>query len=126
MIASMTKYSFILLNGEQDALLEKLQEVGLMDITRSVKPVDKQSSGLLADVERRRELVQAIARVQFPEDLQPATIRGELLTTAEHAVKTLETWRLSGKRLKKTLPHVSPGVISPVKNSGSWPTPAVR
>ncbi|MBQ3765589.1 MAG: ATPase V [Bacteroidales bacterium] len=97
----MTKYSFILLNGEQDALLEKLQEVGLMDITRSVKPVDKQSSGLLADVERRRELVQAIARVQFPEDLQPATIRGELLTTAEHAVKTLENLEAERKAVEK-------------------------
>ncbi|MBR6883691.1 MAG: ATPase V [Bacteroidales bacterium] len=101
MIASMTKYSFILLNGEQDALLEKLQEVGLMDITRSVKPVDKQSSGLLADVERRRDLVQAIARVQFPEDLQPATIRGELLTTAEHAVKTLENLEAERKAVEK-------------------------
>ena len=101
MIASMTKYSFILLNGEQDALLEELQEVGLMDITRSVKPVDKQSSGLLADVERRRDLVQAIARVQFPEDLQPATIRGELLTTAEHAVKTLENLEAERKAVEK-------------------------
>ena len=38
MIASMTKYSFILLNGQQDGFLEKLQEIGLVDITRSVKP----------------------------------------------------------------------------------------
>jgi hypothetical protein len=48
MIASMTKYSFILLNGEQEGLLEKLQETGLVDITRSVKPVDGKSGELFA------------------------------------------------------------------------------
>ena len=40
MITPMTKYSFILLNGMQDQLLEDLQGLGLMDITRSTKPVD--------------------------------------------------------------------------------------
>lgn len=35
MISPMTRYSFILLNGEQDGLLEQLQELGLVDITRS-------------------------------------------------------------------------------------------
>ena len=40
MIASMTKYSFVLLKGEEGPLLEKLQEIGLVDITRSAKPVD--------------------------------------------------------------------------------------
>ena len=43
MISPMTKYSFILLNGEQEGLLERLQEIGLVDITRSEKPVDPES-----------------------------------------------------------------------------------
>ena len=101
MIESMTKYSFILLNGEQDALLEKLQEVGLVDITRSVKPVDKQSSGLLADVERHRELVQAIGHIDFPEGMQPAAIQGDLLTTAEQTVKFLEDLETGRKAAEK-------------------------
>ena len=35
MITPMTKYSFILLKGEETRLLEKLQEIGLVDVTRS-------------------------------------------------------------------------------------------
>ena len=101
MIASMTKYSFILLNGEQEALLEKLQEVGLVDITRSVKPVDGKSSGLLADVERHRELMQAIDRVQFPEEMQPATVQGDLMATAEQTVKALEDLETERKAVEK-------------------------
>ena len=101
MIASMTKYSFILLNGEQDSLLEKLQEVGLVDITRSVKPVDKQSSGLLADVERRRNIVQAIARIGFPEGMQPAKVEGDLPGAAEGALKALEDLETERKAAEK-------------------------
>ena len=78
MITSMTKYSFILLNGEQDALLEQLQELGLVDVTRSVKPVDTQSAALLSDVELRRNLIQAFDRIEFPEDLRPAAIEGSV------------------------------------------------
>ena len=40
MISPMTRYSFILLKGEEEGFLEKLQELGMMDITRSAKPVD--------------------------------------------------------------------------------------
>ena len=39
MIAPMTKYSFILLSGEQEGLFDKLLEIGLVDVTRSVKPM---------------------------------------------------------------------------------------
>ena len=51
MIASMTKYSFILLNGQQDGFLEKLQEIGLVDITRSVKPPDNHSHEMMGNVD---------------------------------------------------------------------------
>ena len=47
MITKMTKYSFVLLTGEKDGFLEQLQELGVVDITRSVKPVDSDSSVML-------------------------------------------------------------------------------
>ena len=89
MIATMTKYSFILLNGEQDGLLEKLQETGLVDITRSVKPVDGQSAGLFSGVERRKAVIQAIERIDFPEGLKPAPVEGDLTEAAETALQRL-------------------------------------
>ena len=41
MVTEMTKYNFILLSGDIEAFLQKLQGVGVVDITRSVKPVDE-------------------------------------------------------------------------------------
>ena len=43
MVTEMTKYNFILMSGDAEDFLKKLQEVGVVDITRSVKPVDDKS-----------------------------------------------------------------------------------
>lgn len=67
MITPMTKYSFILLNGEQEGLLEKLQETGLVDITRSVKPIDDHTEALMAQYRDIDDTVKAISRVSVPE-----------------------------------------------------------
>ena len=47
MIEKMTKYSFIMLSSYTEDFLQKLQEIGMMDITRSRKPVDEASAALL-------------------------------------------------------------------------------
>ena len=67
MITPMTKYSFILLNGEQEGLLEKLQETGLVDITRSVKPIDDHTEALLAQYKEIDDTVKAVSRISVPE-----------------------------------------------------------
>ena len=46
MVTEMTKYDFILLSGDMDAFLERLQTIGVVDITRSLKPVDEHSEKL--------------------------------------------------------------------------------
>ena len=46
MVTEMTKYDFILMSGDMDAFLEKLQSIGVVDITRSTKPVDEHSENL--------------------------------------------------------------------------------
>lgn len=43
MVDKMMKYSFILLSSESEAFLEQLQELGVVDITRSTKPIDEPS-----------------------------------------------------------------------------------
>ena len=48
MITKMTKYSFILLRGEKEGFIEQLQELGVVDISRSVKPVDNESHEMFA------------------------------------------------------------------------------
>ena len=46
MVTEMTKYDFILMSGDMDVFLEKLQSIGVVDITRSTKPVDDHSEKL--------------------------------------------------------------------------------
>ena len=57
MIDSMTKYSFILLNGEQEGFLETLRDTGLVDITRSEKPVDEFSAAILGKADSLSHLM---------------------------------------------------------------------
>lgn len=51
MISPMTKYSFILLSGQTEKFLSKIQDLGVIDITRSVKPVDEKSEALLSEAD---------------------------------------------------------------------------
>ncbi len=46
MITPMKRYDFILLSSGTEAFLEKIQSLGVVDITRSVKPVDSTSGAL--------------------------------------------------------------------------------
>ena len=79
MINPMTKYSFILLNGEQEALLERLQELGLVDITRSTKALDDQSQKMVADIELLSGLIKGLEKAQVPEGTEPEHIEGDIV-----------------------------------------------
>ncbi len=57
MITSMTKYSFILLSGEQGKFLSNLQELGVVDITRSAKPVDDRSEAIVRRAEALKKTI---------------------------------------------------------------------
>lgn len=62
MIKKMTKYSFILLTGEKDGFLEALSGLGVMDITRSEKPVDEHSARLLDSTIRYKAAIKKLER----------------------------------------------------------------
>lgn len=100
MIRSMTKYSFILLSGDQERFLEELQELGLVDITRSEKPVDDASRQIAGEVELLTGLIQGLNEAVVPEGTDPEHIDGDIVRLAGGqlmrysediaAVKTLE------------------------------------
>lgn len=50
MIELMNKYSFILLSEDKETFLQKLQDLGVIDITRSTKPVDNTSLAILDEI----------------------------------------------------------------------------
>ena len=68
MIIKMTKYSFVLLTGEKDGFLEQLQELGVVDITRSVKPVDQDSSEMLAKASRAKKVLEFLEGIDYSKD----------------------------------------------------------
>ena len=68
MITRMTKYSFILLSGEKDGFLEQLQELGVVDITRSVKPVDQDSSEMLAKATKAKKTIEFLEGIDYTKD----------------------------------------------------------
>ena len=57
----MTKYSFILLSEQTEGFLNSLQELGVVDISRSLKPIDEQSSGMLAEADRAKKALSILA-----------------------------------------------------------------
>ncbi len=68
MVTEMTKYDFILMSGDADAFLEKLQSVGVVDITRSLKPVDDKSEKLSARAEVYRKALSSLKAVEKADD----------------------------------------------------------
>ncbi len=82
MITPMTKSSFILLNGEQQDLLEKLQELGLVDITRDAKGIDEQSHALWSQLELIDGLIHGLEKAEVPEGTLPERIDGDIVRLA--------------------------------------------
>ena len=68
MIDKMTKYSFILLRGEEADFLARLQELGVVDITRSAKPVDEKSAGMLERIALLNHTAAKLERIDFSKD----------------------------------------------------------
>ena len=74
MIIKMTKYSFILMTGEKDGFLEQLQELGVVDISRSVKPVDEDSSLMLTKATKARKTIEFLESIDYTKDADAEAI----------------------------------------------------
>lgn len=118
MIDKMTKYSFILLNSDKEDFLEELQGLGVIDITRSVKPVDEKSAALLDEISGYKKEISQIQKVSDPHLAQLAAARAEL----EQEYKAAAPWGdftpeaiadLESKGLKLSFYCVSPKKFDP-------------
>ena len=106
MIASMTKYSFILLNGEQIDLLEKLQEIGLVDVTRSTKPIDDTSQKLAGEVDLLDGLIQGLNNAVIPEGVTPEFIDGDIVRLAGGQIMRYSEDSVQIKVLEREVHHL--------------------
>ena len=75
MIERMDKYSFVLFSSQKEEFLRELQALGVVDITRSSKPVDEHSAALLDEAERLR---REIADISAGSDARVRELRSEL------------------------------------------------
>ena len=74
MITKMMKYSFVLLTGEKEGFLEQLQELGVVDISRSVKPVDSDSSIMYHKAERAKKTLEFLEGINYSKDAEAEAI----------------------------------------------------
>ena len=94
MVIEMTKYSFILLEEETEGFLQHLQELGVVDITRSAKPVDQTSSSMLEEAARKKRAASILKRADWKDDpdreaieaaVSEVTIEGDFASSAIEA-----------------------------------------
>ena len=87
MIEKMTRYNFILLGGAEAQFLADLRELGVVDITRSRKPVDERSTNLLLDAESLREAITFLEKQDFPM-VAPLPVKAENLAQETFNLET--------------------------------------
>ncbi|MBQ6880598.1 MAG: hypothetical protein IJN52_10425, partial [Bacteroidales bacterium] len=93
MITKMTKYSFILLTGEKEGFLEQLQELGVVDISRSVKPVDQDSSEMFAKASRAKKALEFLESVNYSKDADAEAIAKATVNVEGDPVDFIEDCR---------------------------------
>ena len=120
MVEKMTKYSFILLDEETEGFLLQLQELGVVDITRSRKPIDEDSAAMLEKAGAEKRALTILRKTDFKEDPDREAIkaaagtaecRGDYSTEAieaEARLKDLQTALYNARKTAKAkqwLPH---------------------
>jgi V/A-type H+-transporting ATPase subunit I len=93
MIIKMTKYSFVLLSGEKEGFLEQLQELGVVDISRSVKPVDEDSADMLEQATRTQKVIEFLEGIDYTKDPDAAAIAKTTVDITEDPVDFTENCR---------------------------------
>lgn len=117
MISPMTKYSFVLLCGQTEEFLSKIQELGVIDITRSLKPIDEKSEKLLADADEVKKALSVLksckgepdkssvsgcsAKDVLDTDERIAELRGELTSAKKELVARKPWGEFSSEELQK-------------------------
>ena len=105
MITKMTKYSFVLLTGEKDGFLEQLQELGVVDISRSVKPIDSDSSVMFHKAERARKTLEFLENIDYSKDTDAEAIAKATVNIEGDPVDFIEECRAKLTELHAALAH---------------------
>ena len=94
MITKMTRYTFLLLTQDTEAFLREIQDLGVLDITRSRKSVDAVSAQMFREAETLRREILTIQKCDFDKDERHAALDAELYAAldAEEEKKHWGDW----------------------------------
>ncbi|MBR4978080.1 MAG: ATPase V [Bacteroidales bacterium] len=111
----MTKYSFVLLSGEKEGFIEQLQELGVVDISRSVKPVDNESHEMFARATKARKVIETLEGINYSKDADyeaiskaTVTIEDDPVTYVERTIVRLAELNVSLANAEKQMKARSP------------------
>ncbi len=112
MITKMTKYSFVLLNKQTPDFLNKLQDLGMVDINRQEKAVDQHSKDLsdrLFQINQVVNKLNIVAKEKKDERTEPYQDHGaSLLKEAEELFSTRESLKTTIHSLSDQLKAAEP------------------
>lgn len=91
MISQMTKYGFVMLNGQSEDFLHQLQELGVVDIARSRKPVDDKSSAMLEKTLKIRRAIGVLEALDYSKEADYQAIAAAAKTTVIEGCKMQNT-----------------------------------
>ena len=102
MITKMTKYSFIMLSDETGNFLTRLQDLGVVDITRARKPVDTTSSAMLEKAGEIKRAISLLGKIDYTKDddseailkrAESVTVPADVASAAADTVTEMEKLR---------------------------------
>ena len=102
MITKMTKYSFIMLSDETGNFLTRLQDLGVVDITRARKPVDTTSSAMLEKAGEIKKAISLLGKIDYTKDddseailkrAESVTVPADVASAAADTVTEMEQLR---------------------------------
>ena len=98
------------MSGEKAGFLEQLQELGVVDISRSVKPVDQDSAEMLARATRVKKTIEALEGIDYTKDadfeaISKATVSVETdpVTFVEENLARLGELKISRDNVEKQM-----------------------
>ena len=104
MITKMTKYTFLLLRSDTEAFLHEVQDLGVLDIKRSRKPVDAVSAQLFREAESIRHEIETVEKCDFSKDATHAALSAKL-EAASAAFAEKKHWGDMDTAQRKALEH---------------------
>lgn len=115
MITKMDKYSFVLFHSDLSLFLKRVQELGMVDITRENKAIDDTSRELFSIIERYRKAIKGIETlnntfslpftqsISLEESIKSITEPSELLSLSEKLITEYDQLKNEQDQVKREL-----------------------